>query len=202
MGEVNVDDVKLQDKHMAWARKRVFRGAQDMRTYITAGTGPVSCDAGGTVLHEIGTSGMAAFKMTATADLAQDFIIIPPDFDVSQASYWRCYFTSDTTKTTKTWTPTMKYKKIGAGTAIAAAATALDTVIAQDTSPGANKLAITPWGTLNANKLTRGGFVAISFKASGTLATNGLWFLGYEFEYTPRKFSGAKATAAAPRMVS
>lgn len=195
----------IRDRNIDWMRKRVFRGAMEMQTFIGSAT-IITGDAGASVLTEIGAVGISAIKMSATGDLIQDFKPFPTDYDVAHPSYWRCYFTSDTTAVTKTWTPTMKYKKIGTGTAIAAATVALDTAIAQDLSPGANKLAVTPWGKINANKFSATDlpkFLSISFKASGTLATNGLWFIGYEFEYTPKKcYSdvGGKAIEAERRV--
>lgn len=188
------------DKDIAWHRKRVFRGANQLATLVTAATGPVSSDAGASTLAEITTAGLAGLKLTATTDLVQDCFPVPFDYDIAQPSYWRVWWTSDTAAVTKTFTATMKYKSIGAGTAIAAAATALDTAIASDTSPGANKLAITAWGKMAGSKLTRGQkLLSVSFQAAGTCATKTIWIVGYEFEYTPRKTAG---TGGAVKMSS
>lgn len=179
----------IRDRNIDWARKRVFVGANCLATLISSATGPITADAGASTVAEIGTSGIGGIKCTATGDIAQDFFPVPVDMDVSKKTYWRVWWTSDTAATTKTFTATMKYKNIGTGTAIAVGATALNTAIASDTSPGANKLAKTAWGVMNANKLTEGGFVSVKLQAAGTCATKTLWIIGYEYEYTPLKAS-------------
>jgi hypothetical protein len=124
--------------------------------------------------------------------------------DVTRATYWRVWWLSDTAATTKTFTATFKYKKIGSGTAVAAADTALSTAIASDVTQGANKLQKTAWGVLNADTLTDGAFVSTSIQCVGTAATKTVWIIGYEYEYTPLKGSAdvGKMAREALRRVS
>jgi len=175
----------IRDRNIDWARRRIFRGAQQFATLVTNATGPVSCDAGASTLVEIGTKGLGGLKCTATTDLVQDLFPIPWDYDTEQKSYWRVYWASDTTAVTKTFTPTMKYTILTDGTAIAAAATGFSSNPASDLSLGANTLAVTGWGYLNANLLTGGKTLNIGIQTKGTCATKDVWIIGYEVEYTP-----------------
>jgi hypothetical protein len=152
---------------------------------VTAAAGPVSCDGGASILAEISTKGLAGLKVTVTSDVVQDLFPLPSDVDTDRPVYFRVYWLSDTAATTKTFVPLLLYGQLSDGSAIAAPTTALDTIIASDTSLGANKLAVTSWGIINENKLTGGRMMNVQFKMNGTCVTKTVWVIGYEMEYTP-----------------
>jgi len=174
-----------QDRNFEWARRRIFRGAQQFATLVSGAAGPISSEAGATILVEIGSSGLGGYKCQATADLVQDMFPIPSDLDTEKKTYWRVYWTTDTTKITKKFTPTMKYTVISNASDIAAAGTAFTSNPAADTSQGANKLHVTGWGYLTSHILTGGKMANIGIQAKGTCVTKDVWIIGYEVEYTP-----------------
>jgi len=175
-----------RDRNFDWARHRVFRGAHKFAQFVTGAAGPVDSSAGASTLVEMNNKGIAGMKVTATTDLVLDYFPTPWDYDVTLPSYWRVLWTADTAATTKTLLPVLKYSQLSNGSAIAAGTTALDTAIAKDTTLGAYKLHVSPWGKMNADKLTGGKLLSISIQADGSVTTKTAWILGYEFEYTPQ----------------
>jgi len=183
----------IRDRNIDWARKRVYYGALDLQypktakdtdeTIVGAGTGDV-------ILAEISTSGIVGWRLEATGDLIHDIKPLPWDFDSTQPLYIRVYWSSDSNTTTDDVTILAKYKKLSNGTAAAAGNTALDTAIPEDRLIAQYGIMKTGWGKINANKLTAGEMYAWQFNVSATdvtIASEYIYFIGYELEYTPFK---------------
>jgi len=175
----------IRDRNIDWARRRVFRGALDFATLVTNATGPVGSDTGAPIIAEIGTKGLGGLKASATSDVIGDYFPLPYDFDVTQPSYWRVYWTTDTTATTKTFAPALVYGQLSNNKAIAHGTSVMNTTVAADTSLGANKLHVTAWATMNADSLVGGKLTTLKITTAGSVAAVEVWVLGYELEYTP-----------------
>lgn len=179
----------LNDKNFDWARKRIYRSYMDLASWVTLGTNAYT---GAAAADEVKATGLAGAAVAATTDVVPDAILLPYDLDQEQETRIRVYWDTEATPTTDTLKWVGKYGTLSNASAIAVGTTAFDTVIAQDTSAGADKLNISAWGIIIKNKLSPGKLTTFNFQPATTtinLAGEPTHFLGYEIEYAPRRTS-------------
>jgi hypothetical protein len=128
--------------------------------YTTGGPGAidsyVSAGGGSMVFTELTTSSLAAPEWDAATDDHAGIIAVPSDADIYAPIDLRLRWSSDQTTVADSYTWTVLYREIYEGISMdAAAATALDTVIAADVNNVvASAIQNTPWGTIAAGTLT------------------------------------------------
>ena len=138
----------------------------------------------------------SGLRMQAAGDTARSMVMLPYDLDPRAAVGCRVHWThgSATAADTIDWVVT--YQQRREDEIIAAAATALNTVVAQDTVGAglAHAWKRTARGIINANTLTFAGDnvttlgLSMAIEMDGTaidLAAEGVWLLGLELDYWP-----------------
>ena len=143
-------------------------------------------------LVEIGTTGLVALKTNTQNDDISHLMPIPWDLDRHQATRARVWWACESVTAADTILWAVLYKVLTAGTtAIAAPATALDTVINAATlgTTTAKVIQASSWGIINAGKIVNtanliGLLVKLSNFAAGL--TEDKYLLGLELEYTRR----------------
>lgn len=155
-----------KDRNIAWERTREFIPVTAFSGYTLAeGTPNIisSADDGAPGIAETNSLGITGLNQDAAGDSVSHMMLVPRKWDLTEAIkiavVWSCSNTD--AGGTVTWLVT--YKSIAEGDALAAAATALDTVIGADTDDTtAYGLNVTSFGVINANTLTRDTFITIN----------------------------------------
>lgn len=133
--------------------------------------------------------------LAAANDGVEFFGMIPYDVDITKPIGLRCWWTSEAAAVaTRTITFRIRYGKVGAGAAIPAVTTALDTVITAQAPTGtAAALERGNRGVIDANKFVETDFFwgfEILMTAFDAAFTENKYLLGLEVDYVPRKTAG------------
>ena len=142
---------------------------------------------------EIGTSGVTGLKMTAAGNSVMHLFALPRTFDPKYSLRARLHWSSGSTDTADTIDWKILYTPIVYNvTAIAAPATALDTVIPQDTVPvaTANAHCVTAWGSISPNKLAdnvEALLIEMEMDAFAVGLSEAKHLLALELAWTPRR---------------
>ena len=165
-----------------------------------AGSGFVGMDDGAPVVGEISSFGIGGIQIAAAGDkMSVCLLDLLPDIDVAQEIGVRVLWVNNgvvATSDSVTWLVT--YDQVDVGEAMAAASTALDTVIAAQ-SPSATTTLIlkkTSRGIINAatfDNTARAGGITFSVEADvlSGFSANEVVFLGLEIDYIPRRAASA-----------
>src|SRR5574342_577206 len=131
-----------QDKDLLWRPGRVYVPVSSFTgwTYEATGAAGVKSAGAGTPsatnkqFTEIGTTGIVGMLFEAAGDSIMHSMLLPYDYDTDHPMYLRVHWSSGSTTTADTIDWLVQYTAITLdATAIIDPATALDTVIAQDT---------------------------------------------------------------------
>jgi len=160
-------------------------------TSIAASAGTLG---GAGKLTEIGTTGIVGLAMTVAGDDVRHFMRVPTYWDRKQPVRVRFAWATEAADTdTVTWKFMYDLVKANDGTngVITTPATVLDTVLVADAAIGTAKtFQTTEWGLIARNKLTDGydwwSILCELDAATVTIVSEITYFLGVEFEYTPR----------------
>lgn len=182
----------IRDRNIEWKSKRIFLPTVGISE---TATGLAGMGTGDPVTTELGSLGYGAVKFELDGDEYVHVLPLPRDLDTDHPIYFRIYWTTAGTETTDTAQFILTYADIAAGEELTAADTALSTVIATDTfgSGTALTLAITEWGKLNAGTLTAGDLLILETEINATdvtIASDFIYYLGLEIEYTPYATKG------------
>ena len=191
------------DKEMLWRPGRVYIPVTDFGwTYeATTGAGVKSAGAGtpsatNKQFTEIGTTGVVGMLFEAAGDSIMGNVLLPYDLDVSKPVHVRVHWSSGSATTADTIGWLFQYTAITPNvTAIVDPATALGTVIAEDTVPvaTANIWCTTEWGQIAGGTISEKA-EAIAFEVEMDAFAGGLTeakhLLGVEFRYTPKRLQG------------
>ena len=183
----------LRDRQIAWQRKREYIANTQFNGIVTNADGSIYAGAGDVVAATISNSGLSGARLEATTDIICDFRPVPADCDVTYPIYFRVYWSSESSTGADTATLRIRYGAIADQEVMAAPATALSTAITVDTLGGQYYLCRTAWGTLDADSLVDGDFLGIEVMCTATdatIASEYIFVLGYEMEYTPKRTVG------------
>lgn len=191
------------DKELLWRPGRLYIPVQrfDWAYNATGAAGVKSVGAGtpsatNLAFTEIGTTGLVGVVMEAAGDSMMGKTQLPYDMDRAHPMYVRVHWSSGSATTADTIGWLVQYTAIVPNvTAIIDPATALDTVIAEDTVPvaTANIWCATEWGKIIGGKFAK-NVEAITFEVEMDAFAVGLseakHLLGIEFMYTPKRLQG------------
>ena len=191
----------IRDRNIEWKRKRVFLHPLQGGGW-NAGSGAatiVGLHTGDPVFAELSTFGFGAVRFEAEGDEWVQLWQLPKDVDVDKPIYFRVVWSSESTTAADKATFILTYKAVADGETLAAANTALDTPIPQDTwgATSAFTVARTDWGKINGGTLSEGDLLVLETEIDSTDVTIGseyIYFLGLEVEYTPKKTFGPGMT--------
>ena len=193
-----------RDQQIDWRRKRVFIEPLQGMGWTTGGTVPVGLHTGAPVFAEISTHGFGAVKFEAVADEWVQTWQLPYDLDTEHPIYVAVLWTTAATTAADTASFIVTYKRIAVGSALAAAATALDTPITLLDEYGtttALTIKKTDYGIINGGTLTDDDFIVWETEIDATTVTINsefIYFLGLEIVYTPKMCTGIGKTYEAP----
>lgn len=206
----------LQDRDIAWTRKRKVYGPLDLNGLITVAIaeGGASSFAEGKVLQnpvaasktapdvyqqEVSTFGLVGLGFSAAGSFITGFIPVPQDLDPRYKVGFRVNWTSTGASGNATFLTSVK--SIKKGVAIANAATTTDdlnTAHGASTQTGANHNVWTARGIKNTLGLSRtdienGALLSLRLEldAVTTLGATSVTFLGLEMDYVPIKTVGS-----------
>lgn len=153
----------------------------------------VSANTGNAPLVEINGLGLMGLHMDETTDLVSHMMLIPSEWDRKLPIGVRAIWVTASTTIADRLTWTFLYDEITPGTdAVIAAATVLDTIIAEDAVSVATAYTMyrSPKGVINPGSLADSALYW-SFSLRPSAQTNnplsdGVYLLGVEFEYGPR----------------
>jgi len=201
------------DKHIEWRPGRIYIPAwqfSGLDYEATTATDIKSIDsqaANTTSMGEVSTFGITGLTMTTATDRVNHLMQMPYDLDPQKNIYLSTYWCANTTSTSEAVTWLVTYLPLQANvTTLAAATTALDTVIGSDTHPVATAytLAQSPEGIIKGGTIAPSTDAIIWRVEMGTeTLTGSAIFLGLCIRYSPRRLRGndgmgheAKAPAA------
>ena len=170
----------LHDHHQDLSRtgKRVYIPVSNFVGFaeiVSAGTRLESQGAGVPALQEVNTTGVGALKIDATGDDVHHFMEIPYDLDTGFPLEFAAVWSSDQTTITDTATWLVLFNQMtpNASSGIAAAATALDTVIAADTNIAtADGIQTTAFGQINGNTFANDDFIHFLVELDAVVGTD------------------------------
>lgn len=151
---------------------------------------------GAPISKEISTFGINGILLDTATDTVQHDAAIPYDLDPRHPVYMRVVWTSGSTDVTDTVGWVVKYKQLVPNvTALATAATALDSTIAAMDVPVATAYALckTGWGRINGGTITDTAEHWVLYVEMNTFdagLAEDKFFLGLEVAYTPRRLQG------------
>lgn len=192
------------DKEILWRPGRMFIPVASFNgwTYEATGAAGVKSAGAGTPsatnlqFTEIGSTGIVGMLFEAAGNSIMHTTLLPYDYDRTKRLYVRVHWSSGSTDTADTIDWLIQYTAIVPNTtAIINPATALDTVIAQDTVPvaTANIWCATDWGIITADKFAD-NVEAVTFEVEMDAFSAGLseakHLLGLELMYTPKRLQG------------
>lgn len=192
------------DKELLWRPGRLYIpvAAFNGWTYEATGAAGVKSVGAGTPsatnkqFTEIGTTGAVGMLFEAAGDSMMGSTLLPYDFDTAHPMYVRVHWSSGSTTTADTIDWLVQYTQIIPNvTAIIDPATALSTVIAQDTVPvaTANIWCTTEFGKINGGVFSNKAEIMtfeVEMDAFAAGLTEAKHLLGLELVYTPRRMNG------------
>lgn len=198
----------IQDRSIAWMRKRVFINIHDMLglfDHATTGIPQGSITAGVTQVA-VGSAGIIGYDMDV-GEFVGGSILIPYDIDPKFDIGFKVHYTGTTSGTDGSNEWILLWKKINADAAYAVAATALDTVIGSQTF-GANtddQNKVSSRGILlpETHQITRdqiedGAKLMFKLELQATANMDSDVFLGLEMDYVPQRCWGVGQEMDAP----
>jgi len=193
----------IRDKNIQWRRKRQYIAPLHGASYEPSGSALAGKGTGAPVTVAIDTGAPMVVRFEEAGDKWINFIGLPKDVDVEKPLYIRVLWSTNSTTATDDATFIVLYKRVPAGVALAAAATALDTPIAEDRfgTTVAKTLCKTDWGKIAGKKLVEGDMLVLETEidaTDATIASEYIFFLGLEIEYTPKKTEGASGLVNEP----
>lgn len=187
------------DKSFEWRPARVHIPVSSFTGILGAAGVSVGAGGGAPVQQEISTFGIVGILMDTAGDLLDHNWSLPADLDREKDILFRLHWTSGSATTADTITWKVFYKPIVPDvTTIAAASTALDTVIAQDTVAGAYIWQATSWGVLNGGTLAYDVeklMLQVELDAFAVGLTEDKFPLELEIAYTPKRLRGPDGMA-------
>ena len=179
------------DYNVEWRPGRVYIPGMSFTGLIGVGTG---AGAGALVVQEISTFGIVAPMPDTAADVLDHCMHLPYDVDRNRPIGFRVHWTSGSSTTADTITWKVFYGlMVPDTTTMATAATALGTVIAEDTVIGAYTWQVTSYGWIPAGTLgptVEAMTLQVELDAFAAGLTEDKFLLGLEMLYTPKRFRG------------
>jgi len=175
-------------------RKRFF-SIMEMNGWAAA---LVGAGAGSPIIGEQTTSSLTGLRIQANADSHAMLLSLPYDVDINSDIRFRIFWSSDQTTVADKYTWTITYAELTLNSTSdmdSAAATALDTALAEDTNlVTADALQATSWGVLSGGTLSGTEMEDYLLNVLMTATTNGgtvnsdlvVWY-GLQIEYMPRQ---------------
>lgn len=189
----------FSDKCFVWRPGRLYIPVSTFTGWIGAAGVSVGAGTGAPVQQEVSTFGIVACMMDTAGDLLDHNIRLPGDVDLKRDIRFRVDWTSGSATTADTIDWKVFYRAIVPDTTtIAAAATALDTVIAQDTVIGAYTWQRTAYGILKGGTLAQNVealMLQVELDAFAAGLTEDKFLLGLEMTYTPKRLRGPDGMA-------
>ena len=184
----------FSDACFEWRPKRLYIPVPNFSGILGAAGVSVGAGGGAPVQQEISTFGIVSILMDTAGDLLDHNLQMPHDIDIAKDIRFRVHWTSGSATTADTITWKVFYKSIVPNTTtIAAASTALDTVIAEDTVAGAYIWQATEWGVLKGGTLAfnvEALMLQVELDAFAAGLTEDKFPLGLEVAYSPKKLRG------------
>ena len=198
----------MRDQQISWKRKKVFIEPLRGMGWTTGGTVPLGLHTGAPVAAEMSTFGYAVIQFDAASDEWVQFWQIPYDLDPEHPVYIAVLW-STAAAAADTADFIVTYTRLGVESELAAAATALNTAIAQDTHTGTTlTINRTEQGKINGGTLTADDYLVFETEIDASTVGDGagdftsgseyIYFLGLEITYTPRMCAGIGQSYEAP----
>jgi hypothetical protein len=182
------------DYHLDWRPGRIYIPAMNFTGLIGAAGVSVGANTGACVTQEISTFGLVAPMMDTAGDVLDHNLHLPYDVDRNKPIKFRVHWTSGSSTTDDTILWKVFYLAIVPdSTTIAAASTALGTVIATDNVIGAYTWQVTSYGAIPAGTLApnvEALTLQVEMDAFAAGLTEDKFLLGLEMLYTPKRFRG------------
>lgn len=184
----------FSDACFEWRPKRLYIPVPSFSGILGAAGVSVGASTGAAVQQEISTFGIVSILMDTAGDVLDHNLQLPPDIDIAKDIRFRVHWTSGSATTADTITWKVFYLPIVPNTTtIAAASTALTTVIAEDTVAGAYIWQATEWGILKGGTLAANVealMLQVELDAFAAGLTEDKFPLGLEMAYSPKKLRG------------
>lgn len=184
----------FSDARFEWRPKRLYIPVPNFSGILGAAGVSVGAGGGAPVQQEISTFGIVSILMDTAGDLLDHNLQMPHDIDIAKDIRFRVHWTSGSATTADTITWKVFYLPIVPNTTtIAAASTALTTVIAEDTVAGAYIWQATEWGILKGGTLAANVealMLQVELDAFAAGLTEDKFPLGLEVAYSPKKLRG------------
>ena len=184
----------FSDACFEWRPKRLYIPVPNFSGILGAAGVSVGAGGGAPVQQEISTFGIVSILMDTAGDLLDHNLQMPHDIDIAKDIRIRVHWTSGSATTADTITWKVFYLPIVPNTTtIAAASTALTTVIAEDTVAGAYIWQATEWGILKGGTLAANVealMLQVELDAFAAGLTEDKFPLGLEVAYSPKKLRG------------
>lgn len=194
----------VSDKAFSWRPSRLYVPISSFSGILGAAGVSVGAGTGAPVQQEISTFGVVSILMDTAGDLLDHHLQLPYDVDLKKDIRFRVHWTSGSSTTADTITWKVFYKAIVPDTTtIAAASTALDTVIAEDTVIGAYTWQVTSWGVLKAGTLalnTEALMLQVEMDAFAVGLSEDKFPLGLEMAYSPKRMRGPDGMAQGAKL--
>ncbi len=189
----------VNDTAFAWRPGRIFIPGLHFTGLIGAAGVSVGSSTGACVTQEISTFGLVAPMMDTAGDVLDHLMQLPPDVDLKKDIRFRVHWTSGSADTADTILWKVFYLGIVPdSTTIAAATTALTTVVATDTVVGAYAYQTTAYGLLKGGTLGQ-TVEALALQVEMDAFAAGLaedkFLLGLEIVYSPKRLRGPNGMA-------
>lgn len=182
----------IRDNNIEWRSTRVYIPVTQMSGFVAQN----GADEGAPVLEELGSTGIVGMNCAAEGDQVSHFMPVPRDMDVSQPVYFRTHYSIEPGEAcagTDVVTWEVKYSLISEDGTIVNAAAGLDTAVVYDTytATTAEAWTLSPWGKLNTST-SEAYALSLSVEMDAEtgisdLTTTGIYLMGLELEYTPRR---------------
>ena len=189
----------FSDKCFEWRPDALFIPSVNFTGLIGAAGVSVGASTGAPVTQEISTLGTVAVMMDTAGDVVDHLMMLPRDLDLKKPIKFRVHWTSGSATTADT----IDWKVFVKGfvpdvTTIIEAATALTTVIAQDTVAGAYIYQTTAYGTLLGGTFAQNIealAVSVELDAFAAGLTEDKFLIGLEIVYSPKRLRGPDGMA-------
>lgn len=184
----------FSDANFEWRPGRIFIPSVSFTGLIGAAGVSIGANTGALVTKEISTFGMVAALPDTDGDVLDHLLALPYDVDLRKDIRFRVHWTSGSADTADTIDWKVFYLGIVPdSTTIAAATTALTTVIAQDTVIGAYKYQVTSYGLLKGDTLaynTEALALQVEMDTFAVGLSEDKFLLGLEMVYSPKRLRG------------
>lgn len=197
----------LVDRHMQWMRKRLWIDPFSMLGLANDGTSGVtlmgSIDDLTELWAELSSFGFGAVKFSADGKFIGGALPCPYDLDPDHEVGFRIHWTVDATGSTAAVEWLLLQDTIKRGVVIAAASTALDTVLVDDANADDSGSAsstdylyqVTPRGIRTKIGLSRaqiedGALITLKLEQQGATAETNVYLLGITMDYAPMRCVG------------